>query len=304
MKTARLKWPAAYHLALSDDDRMIACVGRSVTVIDLQNRVRLSKSNPLPHPSYGSFSPNGEMLAVKSTSGKIVTIDPKTGATLTDFQNRRDEEGCEVLFSPGGTELIDGSWAGTITIRDSANGSIVFRDRYAGEQLTRISHDRERRLWLVQHSPKVMEGENHPSPAYVSLHHWPIAGGVARAFAFDMHIETAQISPDGMRFCFFQKWDERRVHIARVSDGQIIASSPTINAGGTGSELVWSPDSAIIIAVVDGKFVIMKADCLSVIGTKTVEYPSSAAFMRNGGHLVLGSWKESIFENTASLIEG
>jgi hypothetical protein len=120
----------------------------------------------------------------------------------------------------------------------------------------------------------------------------------AQAFAFNMHIKTAEISPDGTRLCFFQKESDRRVHIARLSDGQIIASSPIIDQGGTGSELAWSADCKSIVAVAKGGFVFMRADDLVVKGTRPMEYPSSAVFMQNGGELVLGSWKTSVCLST------
>lgn len=294
MKSARLKWPAAYGLARSDDDGMVACIGRAVVVIDMRTRSRLMACRPLPHPSSGCFSPNGELLAIKSTSGRIVTINPGTGDIMADFKNQREGEGCGVSFSPDGNALIDGSWAGQLTVRDSTDGEITFRQSYDGDMLSRISHDRERRRWLVEHSPKVKPDENQTSPAYLSFHDWPFSAGEAHIFSFDMHIETAQISPDGTRFCFFQKWNDRRVHVARVSDGQIIASSAPMTGGGTGSDLAWSSDSKHIAAVADGQFVFMKASDLTITGAKTMDYPSSALFTQNDSELILGSWNTSV----------
>ena len=293
MTARRLKLPPAYGLARSDDGRRLACVGRNVVVLDMRERVRLSSSHPLSHPAYTSFSPNGEIIAVKSTGGRIVTVDPNTGTVVYDYANQKDGEGCGVYFSPDGSTLIDGSWAGVFMLRRATDGTIIFRDSYEGEMLPRISHDRERRSWLVQHSPIVREGENQSRPGYLTLHRWPIVGETARAFAFNMHIDAAQISPDGTRFCFFQKWADRRVHIARISDGQIVSSSPVIEPGGTGSELVWSDDGECIAALGKGKFVFLRATDLAVIGQVEMDYASSAIFMQDSDEVVLGSWKTS-----------
>jgi len=170
MKAPRLKWPSSYSLARSDDARFLACLGRNVVVIDMHERVRVSTSHPLSHPSHASFSPNGEQLAVKSTSGKIVILDPKSGSVTRDFNNQKEGEGSGVYFSSDGNELIDGSWDGFITIRHTNDGAIVMRQQHKGEMISNVSHDLARRLWLVQHSPKVRQGENWPQPGYLSLH--------------------------------------------------------------------------------------------------------------------------------------
>jgi hypothetical protein len=223
-----------------------------------------------------------------------VIIDPKTGTIIRDYENQEEGEGSEIHFSPDGDQLIDGSWNGVLTIRRRKDGAILRRQQVPGESISRVSHDLARSLWLVEHSPKVRQGENVPRPAYVSVHRWPLAEDNAQTFCFGMHIESAQLSPDGTRFCFIQKWDERRMHIARVSDGQIIASSPPIEGGGTGSELAWSIDGRYIGAVCRGAFVFLRTSDLAVIGRMAVQYPSSVSFIPGGEDVVLGSWKTSV----------
>jgi WD40 repeat protein len=290
MKLPRFKWPAAYQLSRSPDGRLLACLGRNVVVIDIAARQRVSTSHPLSHPSHVAFSPGSEALAVKATSGRIVVIDPHSGEVLHDHLNQKEGEGCGLCFSPDGNGLVDGSWNGVLTHRRVRDGAILSRKHFPGEMITRVTHDRSRQIWLVEHSPKVRAGENIPPPAYLSIWHWPFLPGTARTIAFGRHIQSATLSPDGSRFCFIEKWDERRVHIARLSDGQVLASGIPLEAGGTGNELAWSDDGRHVAAVSGGAFEFFRASDLAVVGRVPSQYPASMAFLPGGEEIVLGSW--------------
>ena len=89
MTVPRLKWPAAYDLACSDDGRLLACLGRNVVVIDLAAGQRVSTNHPLPHPSGAAFAPDGDALAVKATNGRIVVINTRSGEVLHDHMNQQ-----------------------------------------------------------------------------------------------------------------------------------------------------------------------------------------------------------------------
>ena len=122
-----LKWPAAYSLAQSDDGGLMACVGPNVVVIDMDARVRASRSRPLSHPANAAFSPDGRRLAVKSTGGTIKVVEPWTGQDLAGLTYQNEGEGCGLSFSPDGEALIDGSWSGALSIRNAVNGVVMAR---------------------------------------------------------------------------------------------------------------------------------------------------------------------------------
>lgn len=303
MKPPRLKWPAAYDLSCSADGRLLACLGRNVVVIDIAARQRVSTSHPLSHPSHVTFSPSGEALAVKATSGRIVVIDPRSGEVLNDHMNQKEGEGSGVCFSPDGSGLVDGSWNGALTIRRARGSAILSRELFPGEMITRVTHDQSRRTWLVEHSPTVRPGENMPPPDYLSLRLWPFSPETTRTFSFGAHIESSTLSPDGSRFCFIQKWDERRVHIAQASDGQVLTSSTPLEAGGTGSELAWSGDGRHVVTVSKGMFVFFRASDLAVVGRVSCQYPSATAFLPGGEKMVLGSWNTTTIVKLGDVLE-
>jgi WD40 repeat protein len=302
MKLPRLKWPKAYRVSCSDDGQLLACLGRNVVVIGLAARRRVSTSHPLSHPANATFSPNGETLAIKATSGRIVIIDPRSGEALFDHKNQKDGEGCGVGFSPDGNELIDGSWRGDLTIRNVQDSVIRSREHFPGEMITRVTHDQSRRIWLVEHSPICRPEENFPPPSYISIRHWPFSCHTNHIFPLGMCIESATLSPDGARFCFFQRQGERRVCAALTSNGQVVASSSLLEIGGTGSELAWSRDGRHIAAVSKAMFVFLRADDLTVVGRVPCKYPSSIAFLPHGNELVLGSWETTAIIGFADVL--
>ena len=87
-----LKIGRAYAVAISPDETRVAALARFVFVWDLHSGKKSFRSHPFAHPSDASFSPNGEYLAVKNTSGRIVVVAAHDGHTAADFKNDSDGE--------------------------------------------------------------------------------------------------------------------------------------------------------------------------------------------------------------------
>jgi WD40 repeat protein len=273
--------------------------------MDIAARQRVSTSHPLSHPSHTEFSPKGDALAVKSTSGRIVVINPSSAQVLHDHENQREGEGSGVSFSPDGDGLVDGSWNGVLTVRRARDSEILSRESLPGEMITRVTHDSSRRIWLVEHSPKVRPRENSPPPDYLTVRRWPFLPETMRTFSLGARwIGSSTLSPDGSRFCFIERSREHRVHIAQTSDGEILTSSLPLMAGGTGHELAWSADGRYIAAVSDSVFVIFGSNDLAVVGRIACQYPSSMVFLPGGGDLALGSWKTTTIVKFDDAIRG
>ena len=123
-------------VTFSPDGRRLACFARYVFVWDLVKRIKTLKSHPLSCPASVCFSPSGHQLAVKSTSGQIVIIDPEDGIILCDFRNFQDGEGSNIRSSPCGDFLIDGSWNGRLSVRRVDSGKIEFVQEFPGEMIS------------------------------------------------------------------------------------------------------------------------------------------------------------------------
>jgi len=299
----RAEWPAAYGLACTQDGRLLATVGgRYVVVIDLNSRDRLSSSPPLSHPSSVAFASNDEALAVKSTSGHIIVLNAQTGELIADHKNKKDGEGSNIVCTPDGQHLIDGSWNGSFTLRHLLTGRIVSRDELPGEMITRITHDQHARLWLVEHGLKVRPGENMLPPDYVSVSEWPFSSLQSGSILqFERHMRGSTISPDGTRLCFVDQ-HRNELCVARTDTREMLAIAP-LQLGGTGCDLAWSNDARIIGAVADMGFRFFRASDLEPVGSYAASYPSSVMFHPNGCDVLLGTWRTSMAQPLANICD-
>jgi hypothetical protein len=283
-------------LSCSDDGNTLVCLGRRVNVFDIRSRNKISTAHPFSNSSHAAVSPDGKLLAVKNTVGRIVVLDTATGNVMHDYKNQKEGEGCEVLFSPDGTKLVDASWKGVITVRNLFESTVVTQQSFPGEMIGRISHDLRRRAWLFEHHRIVRPGENWPLPPYLTLQKWPLGKHKAKILSPEVDIiESATISPDGSRICFVgsRRLVGRWVQIARAFDGKTLASSEEVKIGGTGCELAWSSDGKYLGSVQSRRFVFYLSSDLSDVGEVPCTYPSSICFLPGKYGLVLGSWNSS-----------
>ena len=273
----------------------MGAIGRNVVVLDLERRERVSTSHPLSHPSSATFSANGDALAVKATNGHIVVLNPETGVVISDHRNKKEGEGSNVACSQDGEYLVDGSWDGAFTVRHMLTGQILLRDELRGEMIRRVTHDERRQTWAIEHQPKAQGGENMPPPGYISVVEWPFSSlRSAKVVSFRRHLDAPTVSPDGKRLCFRDR-HQNELFVARLHDGEILARVP-LQIGGTGSDLAWSNDGAIIGAVGSDGFVFFRGSDLAPLGRHPAKYPSSVLFHPNENDVLLGTWNTSSVE--------
>jgi hypothetical protein len=168
--------------------------------------------------------------------------------------------------------------------------------------INRLSHDRTRRLWLVQHSPKVRAGENLPPPSYVTVREWPFTPEGSVVHSLGMRIDEATLSPDGSRFCFIEVAPIRRLHVARASDSQIVATSDPVDHRVL--ELTWSNNGRLIGSVQDQRYVFYHSTSLKTEAVLPMRYPSHLLFMPDDETVALGSWETSIVLNLRDVLAG
>jgi WD40 repeat protein len=125
-----LKLGVAERLSYSADGKRLAVRSSQLSVWNLENHKRLWRANPVPYLDYATFSPDGKLLAVKSTTGQIVVVRADTGKVVCDFRNRKDDEGCNLLFSPCGKYIVDGTWEDRLLVREAATGKIHFEREF------------------------------------------------------------------------------------------------------------------------------------------------------------------------------
>lgn len=299
-------WPGTYFLSRSTSHGLTGLIGRNVSVMNTENRKRLSVSHPLSHPSSYDFSTDGRHLAIKSTSGHIVIIDPQTGTTTTDFNNKKEGEGSNLCFSSDGQYIVDGSWDGVLTIRSISRLDPTYREEYWDEQISVISHDRERRIWGIFHKPKA-SNYNHPhSKGYVSVRTWPLHVSKPQIFSFGITISHARLSPDGSRIAFYgtDYADDaiQRLYIASAENGQILIRSGAVKTGGAGRHIAWTDDCRHIIAVAERRFLLLETEAMQRIREIPSQYPACTTILNDGDTVVFGDWQRTTFSSISELL--
>ena len=79
---------------------------------------------------------------------------PSNGKVVCDFRNKKDDEGCNLLFSPCGKFIIDGTWEGRLLVRAAATGKIEFEREFPNEMIHDIYAVDGGSSFVVMHDPK------------------------------------------------------------------------------------------------------------------------------------------------------
>jgi WD40 repeat protein len=101
----------------SSDGCVLATLSKhDVFLWDLKSGRQNARARPFRHPASASFSPSGEFLAVKNTSGRIAVLSARDGTIVSDFRNFKNGEGSRIRFSACGesSSMLPG-WGGCMS---------------------------------------------------------------------------------------------------------------------------------------------------------------------------------------------
>lgn len=293
----RLKLPASYSFAASADSSLIAALGRNVVIANTRTLRKVGSSHPVSHPSKACFNANGTLLAVKSTSGRIVVLRPSDAELLCDHSNQREGEGSALHFSPCEKFLIDGSWGGAIYVREALRPSVVDQFQFPGEMITDVSPSGNSKIWLVTHQPRTPPGANTHDPAYLTVWDWPLVKPKKTIRPSLANIQSCVLSPDGKRIAvvgFDDSLFSRVLQVLSIS-GECLLRLP-IELGGTGAALRWSPDGEFIGSVQKGRIAVYSSADLSESASYLYEYPSDICFASDRSFIAFGTWSFGVVE--------
>ena len=128
----------SYEISGSAD--FFAIAGKNtVSVWSLSELCKLDEIKVFSNPSYLDFLPNdSRTILVKNTSGSLGLVDLVTHS-FTTLLRKKNDEGSEIFYLNLGSQFIEGSWSGKLTIRDCGSMDIIFEENYPNEMINRIT---------------------------------------------------------------------------------------------------------------------------------------------------------------------
>jgi WD40 repeat protein len=135
----------SYELRFSPEESSVVALGRNVVLWEADRSKRIASAHPLAHPSSVDFSPVGDRLIVKATSGECVLLDARSLQELRRFGGEEWGEGAAPLFCEDGSQFVVGSWNGDLLVRSTETGEIVHRESDQG-MITELVGSPDRRL--------------------------------------------------------------------------------------------------------------------------------------------------------------
>jgi WD40 repeat protein len=276
-----------YAACFARDDSMLATLSKDVVVWDVEKRAKRYRVHPVSHPSDCDFNPRGSRLAVKTTHGAMLTLDAKDGSDVRVIADGSEGEGTRLMYSPCSEFLVDGSWAGSLTVRDASTGAIEFRRQGEGEMVEDVCADATRQTWAIHHC------HQYPSrrPDYVSLWTWPFREPkLFELMSQDIH--AFALSADGklIAACARVYGKGHHLTIHSVLSFEIVASlwldeAPYVKG------LCWSPDGKELAFVRKGGFSFYRFPELSLAATFELKYAADIAYVSTGRSVVLCDWE-------------
>lgn len=291
MPVRPLKVKSSYSIGFSPTGTKCFTLSRDVAIWDVASRTKTWRAHPFSHPSHAAFSPKGDIIAVKNTSGRIVTLTLDCGDFHRDFGNQGEGEGCNLLFSNCGEFIVDGSWDGLLTVRSATTAEIAFRREYLREMICEIHSVRGGSAWIIQHAHKATTNDRPPDHDSFTVHPWPFGGGEPSSLGIRLpFICASAASEDGSRLAVLFGAPPRDLHLYELPSEKLLWRD-RVTIGGSGSRLRFSPSGNFLASVQKDR--IVHYDALT--GRRLEEYPlpfpSDVDYSPNTPWIALGSWQ-------------
>lgn len=295
-----VKLGKSFSIQFFQDERNIASVGTKVTVWGDLGRERLATSKPFSHPGYLDISPMNDLLAVKNTAGRIALLSHPTLELIAHQKLSMASEGCCVLFSPCGQNLISGSWAGEISQRDISAGETVFSDKRQGEMIAWLSCTADRKTFLYVRQPKAVGG-GAPGPSIIVIRDWPFLMNDEQIVEGDWrYVKAAALSSNARQIAVLHQLADARLRVDVVNreTGEVRSVAP-FPYGGTNFSIAWSHDDRYLAYVGNREIVVLDSNTLEFVVAYEDQYPCFVGFSPTDEYLALGSWTQGTVVSTS-----
>jgi hypothetical protein len=214
---------------------------------------------------------------------------------LFNFQNKKDGEGGDSVWSPCGQYLVDGGWDGRLRVRDAQTGEALFTQPHPGEMLRSVYViDGGRRLLLQHGVQSVDEGQVQPLD-YCSVWDWPLQDGGGRVVLSLPGMMSCAPSPDGECLAVLHHAGSAQyLSMYALADGRCLVKTPVEAGGGTGDALRWLPDGSALGRIGKGKLLFYGWPGLAVLAQEDFIYPCALDFLPGSPLAAIGSWESGM----------
>lgn len=284
-----LKLLQTYTACFAAGDSVLATLSKDVVVWDVAGRAKRYRVHPVSHPSHCDFNADGSRLAVKTTSGKIVTLHAKDGSDVRVIDDGSEGEGANLMYSPCSTFIVDGSWEGSLSVRDASTGTTEFRRQIEGEMVTAVCTDATRQTWAIHHCRKSPTESSRPD--YVSLWRWPFRE--PKVFEHRRRFVRAfALSTDGSLIAMCAHVPKKGYHVTvhSVSGFESIASL-WLDESALVKEIRWSPDRKEFAIVRREGFLFYRYPELALVANFELKYASDLVYAHTGRSVALSGWE-------------
>jgi WD40 repeat protein len=281
----------SFQLRFTGDGDNVIAVGRDVVLWSVSQKKRLCSAHPFAHPGHMDISPSGAHAVIKNTSGQLVVLSIDSLEVVVAVPFDQASEGCNPMYSPCGTQIIDGSWDGLLRLLDSATGKVVHQELSAGVMIRSIACDPERMLFAYVKQPKVADRVSRPPFSSVVTRRWPFVDHPEVEIPVgDHYVYVVSLSPDGNRLAVLQMNSsaEFSLQVIELSGGSTVACRG-VDPGGTNRSLAWSRDGSRVCCLEKGQLSVFDSTSLEYVARHVDAYPCYVEYSPDGSRIAIGS---------------
>jgi WD40 repeat protein len=303
----KIKLGRTYKICFVPGSDLIVTLGRTLRLWGDCGTEQVAEAKPFANPGSMALSPDGCSIAVKGTSGRIALLAMPGLELIRQLASSVAEEGSNLLFSPCGQFLVDGTWSGRLVVRSVSTGEIHLDERTPNAMHPLFDQSDDRRTFVYVRQPKAVS-DDPPPPSLVLVRNWPFVDHEEAPIPGDWgSVQAVALSPDARRVAVLQVVleDGRAQMRVKVTDleGQHAVQSGLFPLAGTNLSITWSPDAMLIGCVLKGRVCLMDAASLKELGNHEDSYPCFVGFSPDGKRLGLGSWKQGTVLPTSEVLE-
>ncbi len=239
------------------------------------------------------FNPKSDGFLIKTASGEI------SSHSLEASRPQRipavEGEGPAPQFMSD-TQIVNASWDGAVEIIDLRAQRSLNSRTFAGDMIMALHRLKSGDGWIMLHDPQATTDGLPADPSYFSLWSGEQPAGTPSFIRHGLRfIRASALHPAGQTLAVVYGAPPDHLALVDAKDSTI-RKTIRVEFGGTGSELVWSPNGELL-AVVERDAVRVYDEQLLRVREFAVPYASSVAFAPNERALAIGSWKDGVLKS-------